>query len=331
MQLKQQLFNLNSDTSQMISRRLLRIKVIQALYTHYNSASELAGASQKNLIHSITKCYELYYLMLTLPTEVARHSQILIDTAKEKIRPSEQEINPNMRFVENPVIDQLLRSKAINSFMSKRALTWSNNQELIKELYQNMVSKEYYTQYMEIPKCTYNDHKNFVVNFYKNEIEDFEYLHDTIEDMSIFWADDVEYTASHAMQTVMGLSANKVIGENYEEIKLFPMYKDEEDQIFAKDLFIKAVNTSKENLEYIDSFTHNWDVDRIAFMDRIIMLAAIVEIKEFANIPTNVTLNEYIEIAKYYSTTQSGNFINGVLDKMIADLKAKDLLSPLKK
>lgn len=315
----------------MISRRLLRIKVIQALYSHFNSASELPGASQKSLAHSIAKCYELYYLMLTLPTEVARYNRNLIDNAKEKIRPSEQEMNPNMRFVDNPVIAQLSDSKAINSFMGKRALSWSNNQELIKELYQNMISKEYYTKYMELPKCNYNDHKNFIVDFYKNEIEECEYLHDTIEDMSIYWADDVEYTASHAMQTVMTLSADRVTGDNYEEIKLFPIYKDEEDQIFAKDLFLKSVSSSEDNLKYIDSFTHNWDVERIAFMDRIIMLAAIVEIKDFPNIPISVTLNEYIEISKYYSTTRSGNFINGVLDKIIADLKAKDLLSTLKK
>ncbi|MEG1648366.1 MAG: transcription antitermination factor NusB [Rikenellaceae bacterium] len=268
--------------------------------------------------------------MLTLPTEVARYNNNIIDSAKDKIRPSEQETNPNMRFAENPVIAQLSESKAINTFMNKRSLSWSNNQNLIKGLYQNMSTKEYFINYMSQPKCTYNDHKNLIIDFFKNEIEDYEYLYDEIEDMSIFWADDIEYAASHALQTITEMSADCVTGEKYKEIKLLPMYKDVEDQEFAKDLFLKAITHSEDNLKYIDSFTHNWDVERIAFMDRIIMLAAIVEIKDFHNIPINVTMNEYIEIAKYYSTTRSGNFVNGVLDKIISDMKEKKLLSSLK-
>ncbi|MEG1635533.1 MAG: transcription termination factor, partial [Rikenellaceae bacterium] len=190
----------------MISRRLLRIKVIQALYSHFTSETELPSTSQKSLAHSISKCYELYYLMLTLPTEVARYNNNLIDSAKDKIRPSEQETNPNMRFAENPVIAQLSESKAINTFMNKRSLSWSNNQNLIKGLYQNMSTKEYFINYMSQPKCTYNDHKNLIIDFFKNEIEDYEYLYDEIEDMSIFWADDIEYAASHALQTITEMS-----------------------------------------------------------------------------------------------------------------------------
>lgn len=303
----------------MISRRLQRIKVIQALFAHLSSQSETAGASQKSLNHSITKSYELYYLMLTLPCAVASYSN---SNSIGKPQSSTPEINSSDKFATNPVVKQLGESKAIAEFLKKRSLGWSNSNKLIKSLYASLIEKDYYKEYLLKDDCNYNDHKNFIIDFYKNEIEESDSLHDEIEDMSIYWSIDTEYAASHAIKTIAGVSAAAVVGEGeYKEMKLFPIYSDSEDQFFAKDLFIKTINSMNDTLELADKHIHNWDVERIALMDRIILMCAITEIKEFSDIPTKVTMDEYIEISKYYSTVKSSNFINGVLDKLISILE----------
>ncbi len=305
----------------MISRRLLRIKVVQALYAHITSESELASGSQKSLNHSIAKCYELYHLMLLLPCEVAKYSETQNKISVVKSNELEKDVPLENRLASNPVIAQLDNSKAINEYLDKRFLSWNNNKELVKNVYNSTITKEYYKEYMGLEKCAYNDHKNFVINFYKEEIENNEFLHEELEDMSIFWTIDVEYAASHALKTVSGIAASCVTAPSYEEIKLLPLYKDMEDQFFARDLFVKTINNLTPYLEIIDTLTLNWDVERMAIMDRIILLCAITEIKQFNDIPNNVTMDEYIEISKYYSTVKSSNIINGVLDKLIAGLK----------
>ncbi|MFI3322737.1 MAG: transcription antitermination protein NusB [Rikenellaceae bacterium] len=306
----------------MISRRLIRIRVIQTLYTHFTGEENIATVSQRNLLYSLEKCHHLYYLMLTLPCEVAYCAQSKIDIAKDKHFASNEEKNPNLRLVENPVILQLSGSQTLAKFMTKQRLSWAGHSDVVKKIYNAMVEKEYYKEYMKLENVTYNDHKNFVMNFYKNEIEDADFLMEEMEDISIFWSDCVEYAASQALQTVSKFSSKMVIDqEKYSELNLMEAYKNSDDLYFAKELFMKSVEDSEKLLSFIDTFTHNWDVERIAFMDKLILLTAISEIKYFANIPINVTLNEFIEISKYYSSNKSGVFINGILDKVVLSLK----------
>ena len=296
---------------------------MQALYAHITSESELASGSQKSLNHSVAKCYELYHLMLTLPSEIAKYAE----TVDIRVNSLDPYAESEHRFVTNPVIAQIEGSRAISGFLNKRSLSWNSSKELIKNLYNSLVTKDYYKEYMSKEKCAYNDHKNLIISFYKEEIEDSAFLHEQLEDMSIFWTVDVEYAASHALKTVSGIAASCVTSPTYEEIKLLPMYNELGDQFFARDLFVKTINNIDAYLEVIDSCTKNWDVERVAIMDRIILLCAVTEIKEFDNIPTNVTMDEYIEISKYYSTEKSGNFINGVLDKLISELKSNNELT----
>ncbi|MFI3314589.1 MAG: transcription antitermination protein NusB [Rikenellaceae bacterium] len=312
----------------MISRRLIRIKIIQTLYAHFLNEDNIITTSQSNLSHSLDKCYGLYYLMLQLPCDVAAYSRNKIDIAREKHLHTDEDINPNMRFVDNPIISYLENSSEISEYLGKNGLSWQGNGELIKTLFNSMSTKDYYITYMNKPTCSFSDHRKFILNFYKNEIEECNMLYDIVEEMSIYWVTELEYTASHAMATISQISASQV--SKVEELELLPKFKEADDEEFARVLFIKAASERVKNLEYIESFIHNWDVERIAFMDKVIMLAALSEIRNFDSIPLSVTLNEYIEISKYYSTLKSKTFINGILDKIVADMKAKNEISPSK-
>ena len=315
----------------MISRRLLRIKVMKALYSHFQTEGESLIASQRNLLFSINKSYELYHLILHLIVDVADYAENVIEQRKTKLRPTEEDLNPNLRFVENRVISQLRKSSALNGYLSKNGLSWSKYPELIKKLFLNMSEKEYYSKYMNNTKCGYNEDKALVIAFYQNEIEDFDYLYEVLEEMSIYWMDEVEFITSYVIKTVNNMRQAQCQNEKSPDIVLMPLYRDEEDVEFVKELFIKSVVNYKQNISYIESFAKNWDVDRIAFMYKLLMLEALVEITEFPLIPVKVTLDEYIEISKYYSTANSSLFINGLLDRIAEDLMKKGKLHKIEK
>lgn len=305
----------------MISRRLLRIKVLKALYSHYLSDGSSLVVAQKNMMFSVNKSYDLYHLLLTVITDVRSYAQEVIDTRKSKLRPSAEDLNPNTKFIDNKVIELLADSKNLNSFLSKNNLSWVGYPELIKRLYNNMVEKPYYQEYMASTDSSLKEDKELVVNFLKNEIEDFDYIYEVLEEISILWLDDIEFMLSQAIKTV---SAIKNLDS---DIKLLPLFRDDEDVYFVKDLTAKAILKHDEYMAYLEKFTHNWDVERIAYMDRLIIIIALVEITEFSDIPVRVSMDEYIELTKYYSTPNSKNYVNGLLDKIINTLKAEDKIN----
>lgn len=301
----------------MLSRRLLRIKAIKALYAHFKSESDSLIVSEKNLLFSINKTYELYHQLLWLVVDVANYAEQRIDLGRQKHLPSAEERNPNTKFVDNAVVALLRRSANLTDYLDRKHLGWAQYPELIKKLYGSLVESDYYKKYMENPARSFREDVRLVEDFYLNEIDDCEGVEAAVEEQSIMWADDADFALIMVMRTLSDMRAA------HTEVQLLEQYKNEEDKEFVKELFRKTVVNHKEYFAYVDRFTQNWDADRIAFMDNLIMSAAMAELVNFPSIPVKVTLDEYIEIAKYYSTPGSSTFINGILDKIVAALQAE--------
>lgn len=299
----------------MFSRRFLRIKVIKSLYWHFKSEADSLSVSEKNLVHSIDKAYDLYLQMLALITDVKRYAEDRIEIARNKKLPTHEDLNPNLHFVENPVIGQLEGSERLNGCLEKKSLGWNRYPELIKHLYNKMIGSAYYREYMETAKPGYRDDLRFVEDFYLNTVQDDEMVETVIEEQSILWCDDMDFSLIMVIRTLEGFR------QNQPDIPIAKKYKSDDDLEFTKELFRHTVMHFDEYQEYVERFTVNWDVERIAFLDNIILAAAMAELISFSSIPVKVTMDEYIEISKYYSTTGSSLFINGILDKVVESLR----------
>ena len=298
----------------MISRRLLRIKALKALYAHLKSESESLMASEKTLIASIDKTYDLYFQMLSLIVEVARYADERQQAAMQKKLPTYEDLNPNRKFVENAVIHLIAESDSVNDYLAAHKLSWARYPELIKALYLQLEQSEYYKKYMTSQERSFREDLALVTDFYTNELESSEMLEEVLDEQSILWNDDLGFALIMVTRTLSNMR------QSHRDVKVLPKFKSEEDLEFAKELFEKAAVNYDSNLEVIEQFTRNWDIERIAFMDNVIMVTAMAELTSFPSIPIKVTLDEYIEIAKYYSTASSSTFINGVLDKVVNTL-----------
>ena len=299
----------------MLSRRLLRIKVLKSLYAHLKSDSTSLKASEKYLIESIDKAYDLYFQMLTLIVDVARYAEGRQEIAKQKMLATYEDLNPNRRFVDNGVVQLLATSDALGDEVASRKLTWSRHPDTIKAIYNNLVETEFYKNYMSASTNTFVDDRKFVEDFYEWISED-ELLQETLDEMSMLWNDDLCFVLFMVVRTVSNLK------RSHTDVKLLPQFKSDEDLEFSKTLLIKSLVQYEERQELVDKYTSNWDVERVAFMDNLIISVAVTELLNFDSIPVKVTLDEWIDIAKYYSSPSSSNFINGVLDRAAADLIA---------
>lgn len=300
----------------MLSRRLLRIKAVKALYAHLKSESDSLMASEKTLVASIDKAYDLYVQMLSLISEIARYAEQRQEAAKQKKIPTYEDLNPNRKFVENQAIHLISESDSVNDYIASRKLSWAAYPELIKALYQQLEQSDYYKKYMVSEERSFKEDVALLVDFYTNELEESEMLEDVLDEQSILWNDDLGFSLTLVIRTLSNLR------QSHTDVKLLPKFKNDEDLLFAKELFAKAAVNYNANVELIEQYTRNWDIERVAFMDIVIMATAIAELTSFPSIPVKVTLDEYIEIAKFYSTASSGTFINGVLDKVVATLTA---------
>lgn len=300
----------------MISRRLLRIKILQVLFAHFRSENDSLNNLEKELFLSIEKSYQLYHLLLMLPEELVDFAQNKIDIGRQKLRPTPEEINPNTRFVDNKLVDKLRINQSLINYSTENRLNWRHHPELIKNIFNIFIAADYYNQYMNVETVEFTDDRQLILNLLQRELGDLEDFNNFLEEQSIYWNDDLEFVLSMATKTV-----KKFTESSDESAELMPMFRNEDDADFAKKLLRKVVLRHTENVKLIEEYTQNWEVDRIAGMDILIMEMAITEIMEFPSIPVKVTLNEYIEIAKFYSTDQSSTFINGILDKIILTLR----------
>jgi len=305
----------------MINRVLLRIKIVQILYSYYKSDSKSFPVAEKELFHSIEKTYDLYYHLLQLSIEITRFAADRIETKRNRLRPTEEDLNPNTRFIDNTFISQLTKNVQFNEYLTAHKLSWANYPDIIKELFEEVICTEFYSDYMNADKVDYAADKDVWRKIFKKVILQNEELDDSIQDQSIYWTDDIEMVVSFVIKTIKRFDLSK--GEDQE---LLPMFKDQEDIDFASKLIRSVLTKGPALREMIDLNTKNWEIDRIAFMDIVIMEVALAELMNFPTIPVNVTLNEYIEIAKTYSTEKSGTFINGVLDNIVGQLRNENKL-----
>jgi len=215
----------------------------------------------------------------------------------------------------------LTKNVQFNEYLTAHKLSWVNYPEIIKELFEEVICTEFYSDYMTAESVDYAADKDIWRKIFKKVILQNEELDDSIQDQSIYWTDDIEMVISFVIKTIKRFDLAKG-----EEQELLPMFKDQEDIDFASKLIRSVLTKGPVLREMIDLNTKNWEIDRIAFMDIVIMEVALAELMDFPTIPVNVTLNEYIEIAKTYSTEKSGTFINGVLDNIVGELKKENKL-----
>ena len=269
-------------------------------------------ASEKMLVTSIDKTYDLYFLLMSLVVEMAHYAEQRQEAAKNKKLPTYEDLNPNRKFVDNAVIRLLAQSDSVNDVLAARKLSWAKYPELVKALYTQLEQSDYYKKYMASQESSYRDDLALITEFYTRELEESEILESALDEMSILWNDDLGFALLMVTRTLSNMRAS------HTEVKVLPKFKSIEDLDFARELFAKAAVNFDNYQAEIEKYTRNWDVDRIAFMDNLIMVTAVAELVTFPSIPVKVTLDEYIEIAKYYSTHGSSTFINGILDKIVA-------------
>lgn len=300
----------------MISRRIIRTKVLQILYAYYSSEEKSLSKTEKELFFCIHKSYDLYHFLMALVIDIADYAEKRIEIKRKKHQPTHEDLHPNTKFITNQVIQQLRNNRQLNAYLNQKKLNWANNPELIKALYFFMIESDVYKNYMVDEKRSFLDDRKFIEKLFNKVILLTEDLYIVLEEQSIFWNDDIEFVISMITKTIKHF--NELTDSDH---NLMPLYKDSEDHDFTKDLIRKTVINHDELRTLIKEHSQNWDVDRIAFMDILIMQLAISEFLYFPTIPTKVSLNEYIELSKFYSTEKSRNFINGILDKTLKDLK----------
>jgi transcription antitermination protein NusB len=306
----------------MISRRLLRIKALMALYAFNRREDENLATAETELMFSIGKSYDLYHYLLLLVLELADIASEKIDQALQKRMPSHEDLNPKKRFIENRVISQLRKNLEFKNYISSKKLSWVNQSHVPRLLYNKMIAWDVYDEYMKAEVNNYHSDKKFVTQLVTDLFLNSEDLHTSLEEQSIYWNDDMEYISSMVEKTLKKFKA-----DSGEKAPLMPLFKNAEDEEFVKILFRKAVLHSTKCSELIDKNTTNWEVERIALMDILVMKLAITEILEFPEIPVKVTLNEYIEIAKYYCTSKSSTFVNGILDNIVKEIRDEGLFN----
>jgi len=300
----------------MISRRIIRTKVLQVLYAYYSSTEKSLSKTEKELFFCITKTYDLYHYLLLLVVDIADYAEERIEIRRKKHQPTQEDLHPNTKFISNQLIRQLRDNRQLNAYLNQKKMSWVNHPELIKELYGFLVESDFYKEYMEDESRSFMDDRKFVDKIFNKILLLTEDLHQVLEEQSIYWNDDVDFVV-----TMISKTLKKFNEYSDTDQRLLPMFKDEDDRQFAKNLLRKAVINHDDLRELIKNHSKNWDVERIAFMDILIMQMAITEFLYFPSIPTKVSLNEYIELSKFYSTEKSRNFINGILDKTLKDLK----------
>jgi N utilization substance protein B len=288
---------------------------LQLLYAYFNSNDEGLARYEKDLFYSIEKSYDLYHLFFVLLLDVKEYAVSRMELGKNKRVPTSKDLSPNLRFIDNRVINQLSNTNKVYQYIEEKKLNWNNYPELIKRVYTDMMESEAYQKYMSSETNTYKEDQEFIVTFFSEFLVNSDLLYQVLEEHSIFWNDDIEFMLSMNVKTIEKAKGND------KELKVFPLFKNDEDKEFAKLLFRMVILKHKENSDLIQLHIKNWDIERVAQMDLLVLEMAITEIMQFTSVPIKVSFNEYIELVKFYSTERSNAFVNGVLDKIINQLK----------
>lgn len=310
----------------MLSRRQLRIKVLQALYAFFQSKSDRMDFGEKQLFISIEKIYELCFWQLSFMIEIVDFTKVRTEEAKHKHFPTPENLNPNTKFIDNKLIEQIRYNRIYEKKYDQYKISWAEQTEMIRRIYREIIESKYYEKFMAEPERTYEGDKEFIILLLKKIIAKSDSLKQFYEDLSIYWSDDYHSVTALVIKIINSFT------EESDAYHLLPViYKtanevENEDVDFVKSLYRKTIVNSDKLEKLIAEKTVNWEYDRIAVMDIIILKMALTELTEFKSVPVKVTLNEYIELSKSYSTPKSNIFVNGILDKLINDLnESKDI------
>lgn len=307
----------------MINRVLIRTKVVQNLYSYVLTRPERTLAmALKDLDTCMNKTYELYHYLLRLPVELTHIQEMRIDEARNKYMPTEEELNPNLKFVNNRLVAALADNEVLTQYAQDHTITWNDDPIFERLMLDKVIKSDLYNDYMADNDDSMTADSLLWQQLMKQVILTDENMADAVEQRSLYWTeDDMDLIGQFVCKTFRRIADG-------EEQPIMPMFKDDEDSDFGKELFKAAVSMMPENNQLIDDLvqTSRWDKDRIVLMDRIIMCTALAELRTFEKIPTIVTLNEYIELAKNFSTPASGKFVNGILNNAVKQLRQEGKL-----
>ncbi len=301
----------------MLNRRHIREKVLKTLYAFFQSGNTEIHIGEKELFHSIDKVYDVYLIYMSLLSEFRDAAETLIHERKQKHLPTAEDLNPSLHFLNNRVIQAVVRNTALNQLLEKHKINWTGQQDLIRKLFMQFRNEEQFIAYLNKSQVSFEDDRELVFWIYETIVFPSELIEQLLEERSIYWLDEIELMQSGVLKTIKLIKE-----ENASQFTLLPLQKEsDEDRKFAKELFRLTVSHSEEFEQEISKRAANWEIERVAKMDIILMKMAICELSLFPSIPVKVSLDEYIELSKDYSSPQSKNFINGILDKIVADFK----------
>jgi N utilization substance protein B len=325
----------------MISRRQLRIKALTVLYACNRKELDDLDAAEQELTLSIRKSYDLYHYLLLLLIALSDLARDKVVLSANKRMPGPEDLNPNKRFAENRLISQLRNSEALRLYagampslwtrkdklnsmrslsrwLSTRGLSWADYPEVVRSLFNDMTRWEVYNSYMTSEDSSYKADQRFIRELVTKLIPASEDLAASLEEQSVYWNDDLPFVSAMIRNSLSKFKEN----DDGRNIIMPPLFSNADDEQFVRVLLRKSVLNREKNNAVIDAHTTNWEVERIALMDKLVMQLAITELVEFPEVPVKVTLNEYIEIAKEYCTAKSSTFVNGILDKIVKEMRA---------
>lgn len=306
----------------MLNRRHLRIKVLQNIYAFIQSHNDDILRAEKELFNQLERFQDLYLYFLLVFEELASIEEKRLEALKGKRFATDEELNPNLKFIENDVFSLLRDNVSLRSSSEARKINWigAEEQVMLSKVIAEIRELECYTLYMISEDNSYEADRDFAIEVFKEGIVNSHFIYDYLEEKNIQWADDIDLAASMVIKTIKSF-------EPEQENEILSLYKDEEDEKdFVKKLFRGTIQQQDENNQLIETLTANWEVDRLALMDVLLMNMALTEAKVFSTIPLRVTLNEYIDISKFYSTPKSNKFINGILDKAFGKLEKEGVI-----
>jgi len=305
----------------MLNRRHIRIKVLQVLFAYYSEEKPDAARYEKMLFESFDRFRDLYISLMDLMPEMQAKAIEKIEAGMNKKLPTKEDLHPNTKFVTNSIIRLLSNSKNLSKASKESHIRWKDNDDMLRQLFKFLIETEDYKEYMDSTARGFEHDREYVLRFIRRHVVNFVPMQEWLEEIGIFWNDDLDLAAS------MVLKSLKTVQVTDDDIEIMSLWKAEDDEEqYAKQLFRKTLAYGAESMELIAKHSPNWEADRIALMDLIIMKMAIAEAREFDQIPLKVTMNEFIELSNYYSTPKSNQFINGLLDTLFPLLEKQGII-----
>lgn len=300
----------------MINRVLIRLKVVQIVYAYYKNCGKSLKATEDEVFFSLSKAYDLYLHLLLLMPAVTHYAADRIAFNSTKLRPTESDLNPNLKFVNNRFVAQLRSNEQLRKFDEKNKFNWVEHSDFLRRLLDAIEASDIYKEYMDSEISSYAEDREVWRKLYKRFVFDNEELDTLLEEQSLYWNDDKPIVDTFVLKTIKRFEE-----EEGADQRLLPEYKDLDDMDYARKLLRATIANAEECRILMGNSTKNWDMSRLAFMDVVIMQTALAELLTFDDIPASVTLNEYVDIAKYYSTPKSSSFVNGILDNIVKKLR----------